>query len=144
MKRIIGSIAVLALLVAAVATPIDLSGVVVGPFLMMALGAGASWWVAHRAGAHTSERETYAGMVAGVAAGAGALAGVLLMLVMTFWIMYIVPVPRMSMAMMQFASHGGVLIGMLLALTDFIFAVSGGLFALLMYERKHTMRRVPR
>src|SRR5690348_2630827 len=79
MKRMIGIIAAIALLVAATVTPIDLSGIVVGPFLMLALGAGASWWAAFHVAEHTSDRETYAGILAGIAAGAGAVAGVLLM-----------------------------------------------------------------
>lgn len=139
MKRIVSSAAVIALLVAVVATPIDLSGVVVGPFLMLALGAGVSWWAAHCAGAHTTDRETVAGMLAGAAVGVGALAGVLFILMVTSWIMDTVPV--MGMAMRQFGSRGGMLIGIVLALTDCIFAMSGGLFALLMYERKHSLRQ---
>jgi hypothetical protein len=141
MKRIIGSAAALALLVAAVTTPVDLTGIVIGPFLMMALGAGASWWAAYRFGAQTSDQEMYAGMFAAGAVGAGGLAGVLLMLVVTSWIMDTVPVPQISMAMTQFSSHGGVLIGLLLALTDFIFAMTGGVFGLLMYEYRHAIGR---
>lgn len=142
MKRIIGGAAVLALLVAAMATLIDLSGVVVGPFLMLALGAGASWWAAHWAGAHLRNREVYAGMLAGAAAGVGALTGVLLVLALSSWIM--VAVPQMNTAMVQFVAHGGVLIGVLLALTDLIFTLSGGFFGLLMYERRHAMWHAPR
>lgn len=137
MKRMIGIIAAIALLVAAMVTPIDLSGIVVGPFLMLAFGAGASWWAAFHVAEHTSDREMYAGILAGIAAGAGAVAGVLLMFAASASIVALVP--RLNMALAQFVSHGGVLIGMLLALTDFIFAVSGGFLGLVVYERKHPM-----
>lgn len=153
MKRISLIMAAIALLLVAIATPFDLMGVPIGPFVAAILGGVAGWWAAQATGIATAQK----GAAAGALAGIGALIGAVVALALAGWLIGSLPAvqelvrssePHPEARIPAYlvgpaAALGGGVVGLVLGLVDLIAATVGGLLAALLYGRNHPAAHAP-